>query len=198
MRSRMTSRRRGALVASVLLAVTALAGCTASDGIAEQGDGGYISGDGSIVTIPAADREPAPEWSGPTQDGGSVGSADLDGVTVLNFWYASCPPCRAEAGDLEELAQRFDGEVPFLGVNVRDRAETAQAFMDEFGVTYPTVIDVETRDVVSAFAGQVPPTAVPTTLVLDAEGRVAVRIAGRIPGVTTVADLIDAVLAEAP
>lgn len=192
----MSTRTRLSVVAAAV-AVVALAGCTASDGIADQGDSGYISGDGSIVTIPPADREDVPDWSGPTQDGGELGSADLDGVAVLNFWYASCPPCRDEAADLEELATGFDGRVPFVGVNVRDRAGTAQAFMDEFEVSYPTILDVETRDVVSAFAGQVPPTAVPTTLVLDADGRVAVRIAGRIPGTTTVADLIDDVLAEA-
>ena len=70
------------------------------------------------------------------------------------------------------------------------------AFEREFGVSYDSILDVSTRDVLSAFAGQVPPSAVPTTLVLDAEGRVAARISGMIPSATTLGDLIDEVLGE--
>ena len=183
------------LVAAGALLI-ALAGCTSSDGIAGGGEGGYISGDGSIVIIAPSDRQPAIPFAGETETGATVSSENFDGVVVLNFWYATCPPCREEADDLEELSQRYAGRVPFIGVNTRDGAATALAFMDRFGVSYSSILDVVTRDVVSAFAGDVPPSAVPTTLILDAKGRVAVRISGLLPGVTTVADLIDDVLAE--
>jgi thiol-disulfide isomerase/thioredoxin len=180
----------------VVAAALLLAGCTSRDGIAGEDGGGYVSGDGTVLLVPAADREEVPAWGGDTVDGQSIDSADLDGVVVLNFWYAGCPPCRVEAPDLEEVFQQYGDQVTFLGVNVRDSAATASSFEREFGVSYDSILDVSTRDVLSAFAGQVPPSAVPTTLVLDAEGRVAARISGMLPSATTLGDLIDDVLSE--
>jgi thiol-disulfide isomerase/thioredoxin len=183
-------------VVAVVAAVLLLAGCTSRDGIAGEDGGGYVSGDGTVLIVPAADRSEVPAWGGDTVDGASIDSARLDGVVVLNFWYAGCPPCRVEAPDLEEVYQEYGDRVTFLGVNVRDSAATASSFEREFGVTYDSILDVSTRDVLSAFAGQVPPSAVPTTLVLDAEGRVAARISGMLPSATTLGDLIDDVLDE--
>jgi thiol-disulfide isomerase/thioredoxin len=185
---------RRALVVGV--AALLLAGCTARDGIAGEDGGGYVSGDGTVLQIPAADRAEVPSWGGDTVDGDTVDSADLDGVVVLNFWYAGCPPCRVEAPDLEQVFQDYGDQVTFLGVNVRDSAATASSFEREFGISYDSILDVSTRGVLSAFAGQVPPSAVPTTLVLDADGRVAARISGMVPTATTLGDLIDEVLGE--
>jgi thiol-disulfide isomerase/thioredoxin len=188
---------RRMLVVAAAVAAVMLSGCTSQDGIAGENGGGYISGDGSVLTIPAAEREDVPEWGGETVDGETVESADLDEVVVLNFWYAGCPPCRDEAEDLESVAGEYADRLTFLGINVRDSAPTAASFEAEFGVTYDSILDAETRDVLLAFAGDVPPSAVPTTLVLDADGRVAARISGRIPSSGTLADIIDDVLAEA-
>jgi thiol-disulfide isomerase/thioredoxin len=184
------------LVPVALAAAVLLAGCTSQDGIAGQDGGGYISGDGTVLQIPAPDREEVPAWGGDTSHGETVDSTSLDGVVVLNFWYAGCPPCRVEAPDLEEVFQEYGDEVVFVGVNVRDSAATANSFEREFGVGYDSILDVSTRDVLSAFAGQVPPSAVPTTLVLDAQGRVAARISGQLPSATTLSDIVDDVLAE--
>ena len=123
-------------------------------------------------------------------------ATELDGVVVLNFWYAGCPPCRVEAPDLQAVYEEYGDDVTFVGVNIRDSAATAASFEKEFGVEYDSILDVSTRDVLSAFAGQVPPSAVPTTLVLDADGRVAARISGLLPSQTTLADILDDVLAE--
>jgi thiol-disulfide isomerase/thioredoxin len=186
--------KRILLVAAV--GTVLLAGCTSQDGIAGQDGGGYISGDGSVLIVPAGDREDVPAWGGETVDGETVDSTELDGVVVLNFWYAGCPPCREEAPDLEKVFQEYGDEITFLGVNTRDTAPTASSFENDFGVTYDSILDVKTRDVLSAFAGDVPPSAVPTTLVLDADGRVAARISGLIPSANTLGDIIDDVLAE--
>jgi thiol-disulfide isomerase/thioredoxin len=186
------SRRLAVLgIASLLL----LAGCASTDGIAGQDGGGYISGDGTVLIIPAADRSDAVEFSGDTVSGTRIDSADLDGVMVLNFWYATCPPCRVEAPDLVQVYEDY-ANVTFVGVNIRDSAINAAAFEEEFGVGYDSILDVTTRDVLSAFAGEVPPSAVPTTLVLDAKGRVAARISGQLPSAATLADILDDVLAE--
>lgn len=188
----MRARTLVAAAAAVLL----LAGCTSQDGLAGSNTGGYISGDGTVRQIPVESRVEVPDWGGETADGATVDGASIDGVVVLNFWYAGCPPCRVEAPDLEEVNQEFGDRITFLGVNVRDSAATANSFERDFGISYDSILDVKTRDVLSAFAGEVPPSAVPTTLVLDAQGRVAARISGMIPSATTLADIVDDVLAE--
>lgn len=185
-------RSRALVVAAAALL---LAGCTSADGIAGEDGGGYISGDGTVLIVPVDARSEVPAWGGDTVDGERIDSTDLDGVVVLNFWYAGCPPCRVEAPDLQEVHEEYD-DVLFVGVNIRDSAPTAATFEREFGVTYDSILDAGTRDVMSAFAGDVPPSAVPTTLVLDAQGRVAARISGLLPSPTTLADILDDVLAE--
>ena len=117
---------------------------------------------------------------------------------VVNFWYAACAPCRAEAGDLEEIYQEYQEQgVDFLGVNVRDSAETASAFMRTFSVSYPSVIDTEsdTGGVLLDFSGYVAANTVPTTIVLDSQGRVSARISGSIEP-STLRSLIDTVVGE--
>lgn len=188
---------------AVVAAATLLAGCTANDDLADlyrEGSGqGYISGDGAYTVIPASERTEPIVFEGETDTGESLGSDDLEGnVVVVNFWYASCPPCRLEAPDLEALSQQFaDEPVRFVGVNIYDQAPTALAFAEEFGVTYPSIIDVNDGAVRLAFAGQVAPNAVPTTIVLDAQGRVAGRISGLLTEPSVLRSMITDTLAEA-
>lgn len=85
----------------------------------------------------------------------------------------------------------------FLGVNIYDQAPTAMSFAEEFGVTYPSILDVNDGSVRLAFAGQVAPTATPTTLVLDQQGRVAARISGLVSEPSVLRSMITDVLAEA-
>ena len=206
MNSRKNARvtlRRSAIAVAVAGAV-ALSGCTTSDPLAEQfreGTGqGFISGDGAYTVIADTDRAQPIEFAGVVENGDTVSSDDyLGDVLVVNFWYAGCPPCRLEAPDLEQLAQQFapDG-VSFLGVNIYDQAATALSFAEEFGVTYPSILDVNEGSVRLAFAGQVAPNAVPTTLVLDREGRVAARISGLLTEPSVLRSMITDTLAEAP
>ena len=179
----------------------ALAGCT-SDPLAEQyADGsseGYISGDGAYTEIPADDRGAVIEYSGTTDAGDEVSNDDFAGqVYVVNFWYAGCPPCRLEAPDLKAASDEYPG-VPFLGVNIFDTAENAITFETKYGIEYPSIIDVQTNSVQLAFAGQgaVAPNAVPTTLIIDREGRVAGRISGLIRDKSILTAMIDTVVAE--
>lgn len=191
--------RRWSTVAATALAVALLAGCT-GDPLAEQyrdgADAGYITGEGYREYLPEERFAPV-EFEGVTDTGEQVSSSDYAGeVTVVNFWYASCPPCRAEAADLEALAQEYSEQgVQFLGVNTRDQAGNAQAFARTHGVTYPSILDVNDTSVQLAFAGSVPPNAVPTTVVLDREGRVAARWLGIIDK-SSLAAMIDRVLGE--
>ncbi|WP_136708159.1 TlpA disulfide reductase family protein [Agromyces sp. H66] len=189
------------LVALVAASALLLTGCT-SDPLAEQyreGSGkNYIAGDGTISEFAEEQRGETIEFSGETVDGGAFDSADtLGDVTVVNFWYAGCAPCRAEAPVLEEVSQSFAGDgVAFVGVNVRDQAGTAASFEQSYGVTYPSILDVESGTAQLAFAGDVPPAAVPTTIVLDQEGRVAARVLGQLTEASILESIIDTLLAE--
>lgn len=173
-------------IAAVLTAASILLSGCASDPLAEQyrkGDNkNYIAGDGTVseFTDPAT-RKQSQSWTSITESGGVISSADLKGqVVVLNFWYAGCAPCRAEAKDLQALKDEFAGQgVQVLGVNVRDTAPTILAFARNFELDYPSVVDAASGDVMLAYTGIVTPQAVPTTLVLDKNSGVSARILGR-------------------
>jgi thiol-disulfide isomerase/thioredoxin len=195
--------RRRILATGATLVMLALAGCTsATDSLAGQyqdGSGqGYISGDGAFTEIPIAERGDPVEFSGPAGNGTTISSDEFDGqVHVVNFWYASCPPCRAEAPDLKSLSDDY-ADVPFLGVNTADDGANAANFERTFEIEYPSILDAKTNSVQLAFAtaGAVAPNAVPTTLVIDRDGRVAARISGRIADTKILAAMIDTVVAE--
>lgn len=187
----------GAALSLVML----LAGCS-TDGLAQQYSAGsgknYIAGDGTVTEIAIADRGTPVDFTGTLASGDTITSAATTGhVLVLNFWYAGCAPCRAEAPTLQTLWQTNQANgVLFFGVNVRDQADTARSFEDTYGVTYPSVLDANTGTVALAFAGTVAPNAVPTTLVVDRNGRVSARILGRIPDPSILSALIASALAE--
>ncbi len=192
-----------ALVSAVLLAAV-LAGCSGQGGleqtygdVAEQD---YFSSDGAFSFVAAANRQGSLQFSGELDIEGSWDSADFLGQPiVVNFWFAGCPPCRLEAEDLEALHQHFQADgVQFIGVNILDGPETARTFADEFGVTYPSLMDANSGLVRLSFAGEASPNAVPTTLVLDRQHRVAARVNGLITDVYLLETMITDVLAEAP
>jgi thiol-disulfide isomerase/thioredoxin len=173
------------IVAVVLTMGLALgmSGC-ANDPLAEQFRSGtnknYISGDGSVTEF-QGERSVGEHWVAETFDGQVLDSKDLLGrVVVLNFWYAGCAPCRAETPDLADIASDYEGKgVQVVGVNVRDTAETALAFARKQNLNYPSVMDIEFGSVVQAYTGVVSPSAVPTTLVINAKGEVTARVLGR-------------------
>jgi thiol-disulfide isomerase/thioredoxin len=187
-------------IAVALACALLLSGC-ASDPLADQYRAGsgknYIAGDGSVTEIVAENRSDAVVFEGVDESGGTISSRELSGeVIVVNFWYAGCAPCRAEAPVLEEAFEESASTgVAFVGVNVRDQAETAQTFNAEFGVTYSSIIDTNGQAQL-AFATNVPPNAVPTTLVLDRQGRVAARILGQLKNASILTTIISDVAAE--
>ena len=198
MKPKMFVRGLGA-IAALAIAATTLTACTANDSLANQYRAGdnknYIAGDGTVTEFAATGRGAPVKWSGSLADGSKLGSNNLSGVvTVLNFWYAGCAPCRAEAPDLVAIAKAYP-KVQFIGVNVRDAAGTAAAFERKFKITWPSILDANSGSVVLAFTGIVTPQAVPTTLVIDAKGRVAARVLGRIEA-STLKALIKRVVEE--
>ncbi|KQO96707.1 TlpA family protein disulfide reductase [Leifsonia sp. Leaf264] len=202
MRARLQSRVRASVAIGIALAAVVSLGACSSDPLADQYRAGsgknYVAGDGTVTEIDADDRGEPVEFSGTTESGADFDSTEHTGdVVVVNFWYAGCAPCRAEAADLESINQEFGDEgATFVGVNVRDQPAQAKAFDEKYGVTYPSIMDLESGAVQLAFAGKVPANAVPTTLVLDKQGRVAARILGQLQSPSILETLVRDTIAE--
>jgi thiol-disulfide isomerase/thioredoxin len=184
--------RRASRIAAVLALALALAGCTES--AITPGDG-TAAGDGQYSEWTPSERVVA-DFATVDADGKTVSSASLKGhIVVLNFWYAGCPPCRVEAPKLEAV-HVANPTVEFYGVNTRDGAAEAEAFEKKFGVTYPTILDAANSDMLFAFASVKPANDTPTTIVLDAQGRVAARILGEVLDQSILQAMITRVVSE--
>jgi thiol-disulfide isomerase/thioredoxin len=126
--------------------------------------------------------EPAvPRVTGTTLSGQKLALSQYRGhVVVLNFWGSWCTPCRAEAPVLASLARHYGRSgVRFLGVDIRDSPASAQAFLRNFKISYPSLNDP--GDVIALdFSSTVPPSGIPTTLVISPGGRVTARVIGEV------------------
>jgi thiol-disulfide isomerase/thioredoxin len=174
------SAKSRALIA--VLAVSALSGCAGSQGAAVQaGDTRFVAGDGQIQFFAAHDRKPAPAIQGETLEGASTGLAAHKGdVVVVNFWASWCPPCRSEAPALKDIAAKTKSRgVQFLGIDFKDRKADALAFQRVQQPGYTSIFD-QPGAVALAFQGTVPPAAIPSTLVIDRQGRIAARALGEV------------------
>lgn len=120
--------------------------------------------------------EAFPAFALSTLDGGRVEDSALRGhVTVVNVWASWCPPCRSEAPVLREVAADTASEgVWFLGVLYQDEVAPARAFAGRVGMSFPTLLDD------GPLARSLGVRAVPTTFVVDAEGRIRARHFGPI------------------
>ncbi len=173
--SRAVTLRRNA--AAALAAAALLAGCSSSgdDGGADRG---YVAGDSAVLPVPAGERRNPVTLSGETIDGEPLDLASLRGrPVVLNVWRSDCAPCRKEAGELKAAAVELGPEnASFVGLNTGDQIASAKSFERRFAVGYPSLFDP--GDLLISLRGSVPPNALPTTLVLDRQGRIAARVSG--------------------
>lgn len=169
-------------------------GCS---GLSGTGDKGYISGTGVPVEVRPADREEPVELTGTDLEGAEVDLADLRGKpVVVNVWASWCPPCRVEQPDLNEAYAELDKEVAFVGLNIRDASrDNARAYVRNFEVPYASVYSADGAALLP-FAGTLTPKSIPSTVVLDAEGRIAASVNGRVPTTQTLLSLVEAVLDE--
>ncbi|GAA2129646.1 hypothetical protein GCM10009760_01110 [Kitasatospora kazusensis] len=173
-----TPRRRIRLAAVLAATATlALAGCSSASS-SSDGQIGFVTGDGGLDTAAAGHRQAAPAISGTTLDGGKAALADYKGkVVVLNIWGSWCDPCRAEAKGLQAVSAKYKGQdVQFLGINTRDTDPTnAVAFERNNGITYPSLYDPDGTQILKFPKGSLNPQSIPTTIVVDREGKLAAR-----------------------
>ncbi|MED7951615.1 TlpA disulfide reductase family protein [Kitasatospora sp. NPDC058201] len=176
-------RLAAAAAATAVAAALALSGCSSS-GSSASGDGqiGFVKAKGSnISTAAAGHRQDAPDISGNTLEDTPVKLSDYRGkVVVLNVWGSWCGPCRAEADDLQRVWDKYkDQGVQFLGINTRDPEKAnAVRFEQEKGVTYPSLYDPAGTQLLKFPKGSLNSQSVPTTIVVDREGKLAARAVG--------------------
>lgn len=173
----------------LIILVLTLTSC-AGGGLSTPNEDKFISGNGAVIVIPNIDRKVAPIIAGPTLNGTTyVAKSKI--ITVVNVWASWCSPCRAEAPALEALADKYP-ETQFVGILTRDNLSSARSFVKRFAISYPTLTD----DAISVkFRGQLTPNAIPTTLVLDKENKIAARISGETT-VLALENIIKKLLAE--
>lgn len=182
---------------ALALATVLLSGCT---GLPSTGDKGFVSGGGQIRTLEPDDRDEPVELAGEDLDGEPLDLADLRGkVVVVNVWGSWCGPCRTEMPDLVEAAGSLaadDVPVEFVGINVRDPdVAQAQGFVRTFEVPYPSFYSPDGKALLP-FSGTVPPSRIPSTVLLDTEGRVAAVVLGPVPSALTLEGLVEDVAGE--
>jgi peroxiredoxin len=136
--------------------------------------------------FPSGQRPLMPAVSGRTLTGQELRLAAEHGhVIVLNFWGSWCSVCRQEAPALSVAARQFKPSgVQFVGVDVEDSSASAKAYMQQYGLHYPSLSDPGDH-IAAEFNGLIPISALPSTLVISADGRVA----GRVIGAASVQDL---------
>ena len=182
-----TAPRRWLLALCVLATAAALAGCSgesasnASTATEGSGDFDFAGNTPLGEVISAAARESAPAFEGELLDGTAFESTALAGdITVLNFWGSWCAPCRVETPEFQAVyADVADDGVQFLGVDVKDNRQLAQAFVDSVGAEYPSLFDPR-GEVAMAFRG-FPANVVPSTILIDRAGQVAAVYVAVVP-----------------
>ena len=164
--------------AAVLLAA---AGCATGHGAVDVDNGGsfrFVAGTPAGEVIAPGKRATAPAFSGTLLDGQPFSSTSLRGsVAVINFWGSWCAPCRVETPEFSQVAASSAGRgVRFVGVDVKEDRQFAQAFVSSRQIAYPSLYDPR-GEVALAFRDY-PANAIPSTIVLDRSGRVAAVYTG--------------------
>lgn len=140
---------------------------------------GRADGDGVVQQYPVGERVDLKDFGGTLLAGEKFASAELEGrVVVYNVWGSWCVPCRTEAPDLIRVAKEFADDVSFVGINVRDGLDAARAFERRQNVPYPSVRAEDSGEALLAFGSSVAVAAVPTSVVVDRDGKIAARIVG--------------------
>jgi len=186
-------------LALLLALIAGLSGCsTGAQAGPGSNDTNYVSGSAGTTQFKAGHRPAAPKVSGATLTGQRLNLTSFRGkVVVLNFWASWCAPCRSEAPVLAQLSRAYQAKgVQFIGINIKDPGRpNGEAYQRSFGIRYPSLYD-PAGQILLAFRQTVPPSAIPSTLVIDRTGRIAARTIGAIH-YTGLKDLIGRLTAPA-
>jgi peroxiredoxin len=179
----MTSRT-AVPVAALLSAVLGLSACSGGKNAVDQSAGNqfrYIQANKKGSVIEAAKRKQAGPVTGTLLAGGPYRLSDDRGkVVVLNYFASWCPPCQSETPQFDSIyRQRKSSGVQFIGMDVKDPSKgAAQSWIKDKGVTFPVVYDEAAKTAIQL--GDVPMAALPSTVVIDKQGRVAAVYVGSV------------------
>jgi thiol-disulfide isomerase/thioredoxin len=179
--------RLATLVCAVALVLTA-GGCSSLQGAGQKG---FVTGDGAITQIAPDDRGQAVSLDGKDLSGKPVSLDSMRGrPTVVNVWGAWCGPCQKEAPLLVAAAKTLGAQAHFLGIDSRDAGTAAgRTFEARNDISWPSLFSPG-GEAVLAFNGLVSPRGVPTTVVLDAQGRAAAVFSGEVPSSLTLVQIV--------
>ncbi|MFF7182893.1 redoxin family protein [Streptomyces sp. NPDC008121] len=173
--------RRTLLAVGTLSAALALSACGSSTNGTSGGGGdtNFVTNTGGISTVAKGERTAPHTIAGETIEGERLDVADLKGkVVVLNVWGSWCGPCRAEASHFTKVANDLKPKgVEFVGLNTRDfNKQQAITFEEDYEVPYPSLYDPSGKLILGGFPkGTLNPQAIPSTVVLDKDGKIAAR-----------------------
>jgi thiol-disulfide isomerase/thioredoxin len=174
---------RGVAAALAVTSALAVAGCATGIAASTPASNGqsFVAGSAGTTVFKSGSEPVAPSVSGTVVGGGRLALTAFRGhVVVLNFWGSWCTPCRAEAPGLSALATHFKTSgVRFLGIDIQDSPPSAEAFMSDFRITYPSLND-PSDNLALDFRNTVPPAGIPTTLVISRSGRITARVIGEV------------------
>jgi len=143
---------------SVLLLLLVLVGCSQNTGSVLDS----ISPLDDAVTAPIA----APDFSLKSLDGKTYSLKALRGKWVIvNFWATWCVPCRSEMPDFQSFYEDYSEQVEILAVNNNEEADVVADFRDEFGLTFPLLLDPS-----QITLSQYKVLGLPITLIVDPKG----------------------------
>ncbi|QGK71651.1 redoxin domain-containing protein [Allosaccharopolyspora coralli] len=159
-------------------AVLALTGCATAgdDAVGSDGEFTFVSPGGQTrLFYPPQERGVVSGVTGDSlmQEGQKIRLSDFqDQVVVMNLWGSWCGPCRSEADDLQRVQNELGPQgVQVLGINVRDQRTAAADFVNNRGLTYPSIFDPSGRSLLPLKG--YPRSTVPSTVILDRDHRVA-------------------------
>lgn len=170
--------------AIIILVALMSTGCSQGSSNVSPGRNNFQAG--TSVVIPPHLRKFPVSLVGSTWHGQRLDVATWRGhPLVLNIWASWCSPCREEAPALLQAYQALKPQgVNFVGIDAQDTSAGAADFTRQFQITYPSF--VSKPSIILSLSGAVSPNAIPTTLVLDSDGRIAGRIVGALDAKTLV------------
>ncbi|MFK4067668.1 TlpA family protein disulfide reductase [Streptomyces sp. NPDC029674] len=197
-----SSHRRGRaalLTAGAAVAALALSACSSGGVSGGSGNTNFVAGSDGIATVKKADRKANPSLDGETLDGEKldITKAYKGKIVVINVWGSWCAPCRAEAPNFVKVAKETKPKgVEFVGINTRDPERSpAISFEKQHKVPYPSLYDPMGKLMLRFPQGSLNPNAIPSTLVVDRDGKIAAR-AQQPLSEEKLRKMIDPVLAE--
>jgi len=127
--------------------------------------------------INVTERTDPENFTLPLLSGGNTSLSEYKGkIVLLNFWATWCPPCRAEMPSMETLYRRFNNQgLEILAVDIGENANTVRTFIQNNKYTFPVLLDRNSR-----VSGAYGIAAIPTSYILDREGKIIAKVVGSI------------------